>query len=540
MKRVDRNGIVLVALLAMGCAKFTAVDNLDAGDGGGQITVSPWPGQFSIAASTEQRVVQGATTKIPVSITRVGAPFTDIQISLKDAPSGIATSPLTIPVGESTGMLEVTVADSVAQGPVPNVKFAGRTVDGQASATAALPLFVRGPSGSLDTTFANGGRLVGFCGQIDMPPSEVLISDDDHIFVVGNCRTAVGASMTTSVARLTADGAFDGYGGRGIISLSVNQQTALLLADGSVIVGGMHTGSMSEATYEKLATDGSLVAAPLLMNIPIGRAGSFVRSMALGPDGGIFMALDVQVPDSMGPYVMGIAKITSDGAPDTNFGSSGFASTNFEGTADSSFGKAIAVRSNGKIVIAGSWTRNDPASTGYGILQLQNAALDQSFGAGGQVVFEDPNINNLLGLVLLPDDRVIVPLQDCFTAPSTYCSYSLNAFDSQGNVDTTFGNGGQVYLSSFGGLFLDNQNRLLVTTSTAGALESISRLTDDGKPDTSFGTNGKGTVTLPLPANSPPSGGSVAAGVQKDGRIVVLSMESITGGDILVVSRIWD
>src|SRR5207302_8766962 len=69
----------------------------------------------------------------------------------------------------------------------------------------------------------------------------------------------------------------------------------------------------------------------------------------------------------------------------------------------------------------------------------------------------------------------------------------LARFNTNGSLDTTFGNGGfaQLGMSPFGVTF-DSSGRLVV-----GGAMALERLNPDGTPDTSFGSGGVATTGLP-------------------------------------------
>jgi hypothetical protein len=247
---------------------------------------------------------------------------------------------------------------------------------------------------------------------------------------------------------------------------------------------------------------------------------------------------------------VGIAKLKSTGKPDLKFGADGYRNVQFSGPKWFT-SRGVAVRpEEGQIVIIGVYGEDDAGSVanGYGIMQLTSTGSrdpffgEKSVGRQGQATFPDPSDASISpsGLLLLSGGRAVSMLSSTPSNGSTV-SYSIRAFTEHGDFDnTTFGERGALSVSNARNVFIDNHDRLLVTNSAiADSLESISRFTTAGKPDTSFGTNGKATITRP--ANISSTSGSVAAAVQKDRRIVVVS-EAILQGNVysLVVSRLWD
>jgi hypothetical protein len=265
------------------------------------------------------------------------------------------------------------------------------------------------------------------------------------------------------------------------------------------------------AAYDVIPANGKQIEQPRLLDEPSGKPDEprAVRAMARTPSGDVVVAFDTTDEDSN--HVIGVKRIHSAGEVDTGFGANGLANTRFLDE-NSSFASAVAVRpEDGKIVIAGN--RSNSNSSGCGILQLSSAGAPDD---EGQMLC---SANLTRGLVLLPGGQILAG-----------ASTGIVAFSSDGKA-TTFGSVG----ATVNDIFLDNQNRVLATAG--GALASVWRLTTEGATDPLFGAGGK--TTIDPPAGWSPSG-SVVAGVQKDGRVIVVSVVSRASRFGAVVSRLWN
>jgi len=502
------------------------------------------------AATT--RVVQGTTTKVPISIARSETSASDIQIILTNAPSGITAGSLTIPSSASRGELEIAVNSAISQGPV-TVTIEGHAVDvsdAQATTSANLQLFVRGPAGSLDTTFATDGWLINLLGGT-LSPIDAFVSADDSILLLSDC--TVGGSYATPtgtcVARLTPDGVLDpSYGDSGVAMLDdLSSGDAVILSDGSMVVGG----SVNDiAAYGIIDTNGK---SSTITNFPattaLGTTAGGVIQTALAPNDNVVMLFPVT--DVNGNSVTGIAKVNANEF-DTTFGTDGFANGNLadifsdvtNATVQLSMAPHVAVRPNGKIVIMSTGLTgvdggNPPLCTYLGFLQLEsNGAHDTSFGPDGQTAFNAFGDAHLVLPMILPDGRILSIIQ-------AFADHFISVFKADGtDFDRTFGDNGSLSMpGNFYGFWLfvavDDQNRLIAASGNIPALEYVWRYTNDGKPDTSFGLNGQ-AITPSLAEFT--YGHSFAARVQKDGRIVVATWahSATTSQDIFVISRLWD
>jgi uncharacterized delta-60 repeat protein len=205
-------------------------------------------------------------------------------------------------------------------------------------------------NGAFDTTFGTGGIAAVDFGATEF--GEALARQaDGRILVAG--RSSPGGAV---VARLRATGALDpdfGSGGRVTLPGGGSLSAVLVQPDRNIIVAGNAAGSAA-MTVTRLKPDGSLdttfggggtttVAFGSLAN-PLGGA---VRQ----PDGKIVIAGYTQDGEDVA-----VARLEADGSLDPTFGAGGKATVDF-GTA--TFGNAVALAPNGRIVVAGQKTGGD-------------------------------------------------------------------------------------------------------------------------------------------------------------------------------------
>ncbi len=197
------------------------------------------------------------------------------------------------------------------------------------------------------------------------------------------------------------------------------------------------------------------------------------------------------------------------GSLDTSFGTGGIFSTNFTqtGAADN----AIAIQSDGKIVLGGLVSTSGGSSLAALVRLNTNGTLDTSFGNGG-IVSSDFGIEFgaiVFGVAIQPNGQIIAAAEGNFLLFG-----SVGRFNTDGSVDTTFGSSGFAVSNSLGSqpgssnaLALQTDGSILITGNGL-----IGRFTSTGQPDTTFGNNGI------APLNS-----AVVTGmaVQSDGKILV-------------------
>jgi len=139
-----------------------------------------------------------------------------------------------------------------------------------------------------------------------------------------------------------------------------------------------------------------------------------------------------------------VLRYLDNGALDTSFGSGGIAETSFSTGEDRPF--AMAIHADGGIVLAG-WAPLMPGSS-FAIARFTaDGQLDTSFGNGGRVrPFVASSTEYAHAVAIQPDGKIVV-------AGSTSVggsSHALIRLLSNGTLDTGFGNGGrQVYRLGF-------------------------------------------------------------------------------------------
>jgi len=218
----------------------------------------------------------------------------------------------------------------------------------------------------------------------------------------------------------------------------------------------------------------------------------------------------------------GAAVRAADGDPDPTFGSGGSVADNFGVGAT---GKAVAVQSDGRIVVVGTVT---PSQDGRSMVVARYTAsgqLDPTFNSSGLQLIDDVTYNLDATDVALQSDGKILALGGL--SLGRYADGMVVRLDAAGAIDTSYGRGdgrASVGLSPTQMERLSG-DRLLVIGNQVGPFFDISasviRLLSSGDVDHSFGTNGLAQVAAD-------SFGGVRAAVRADGRIVVAFGQLVT------------
>lgn len=158
--------------------------------------------------------------------------------------------------------------------------------------------------------------------------------------------------------------------------------------DGKIIAAGESVSDFALARYN---TDGSLDAsfgAGGKVTTDFSDTPTLIRDLALQPDGKIIAIGDVNNQTSTS-FDFALARYNSDGSLDTTFGKGGKVTTDF-GNNSADIGIAVALQSDGKIVVTGLVSRNGaPTTQHFGLARYNSdGSLDLSFANGGKTSTE--------------------------------------------------------------------------------------------------------------------------------------------------------
>jgi uncharacterized delta-60 repeat protein len=255
------------------------------------------------------------------------------------------------------------------------------------------------------------------------------------------------------------------------------------------------------------------------------------QAVAIQPNGKIIVAGYAHVfVNTVGfSYDFALVRYNADGSLDNSFGVGGKVLTNFAKPPSNingdDFAYDLVLAPDGKIVVAGYSRQN---STYYFCVARYNSngSLDTSFGSAGRALATYNIDENIAYAVALQPDGKIVIAGYVYTSPGY--DFALVRFNSNGSVDTGFGNNGLVttdfaFLVSFDfayDLAVQADGKIVVAGKTdkgvSGALYcALARYNSDGSLDAGFGTGGKVTTSLTAPSSAH------AVALQKDGKIIV-------------------
>jgi uncharacterized delta-60 repeat protein len=321
--------------------------------------------------------------------------------------------------------------------------------------------------------------------------------------------------------------------------VSVDVARSLAIRDGKPVVAGLsRKGSRYAWALARYRTNGRL-------DPSFGSGGRVLTLFPLGglaPEGALAVATQADgkvVAAGGGGFAL--ARYTVRGRLDPSFGRNGRLLTDFSsvpGGGPLGIAASVAVTAEGKIVAAGWTVRRDLASGGAALVRYSaRGRPDTSFGEGGKVVLS--SYGGLTAVAAEPDGKIVA--LGWIGQPMGLPTVVVLRFTSGGELDPSFGQGGQVRVDSLADVsssFLLQPDRKIVVAGNlgfrAGGRAVLVRYTGDGTLDPSFGTGGE-VVASDGPENLSalalePDGKLVAAGV-------IPSSPSVGGPGTFIVVR---
>ncbi|BAY77072.1 hypothetical protein NIES25_35300 [Nostoc linckia NIES-25] len=249
--------------------------------------------------------------------------------------------------------------------------------------------------------------------------------------------------------------------------------------------------------------------------------GGSAYSVAIQSDGKILaVGYSYMIHDGLNAPDFALVRYNPDGSLDNSFGNGGIVTTHVGSASDS--GYSVTLQSDGKIVVAGyTWNNSQSNQPDFALARYNtNGSLDTSFGNGGKVI---TNFGQDLGYKVLvqPDGKTIL------VGSIGNGDRVLVRYNTDGSIDTSFGNSGKVNGTNGNTAVILSDGKIIVagaaitdsnSYSASGPLIdfALARYHSNGSLDTSFGNNGR--VLTPI-GTSLDTANSIA--IQADGKIVV-------------------
>ncbi len=397
--------------------------------------------------------------------------------------------------------------------------------------------------GALDTGFGTGGKVTTAIGAGSEQANAVVQQSDGKLVVGGYSYN--GSNDDFALVRYQGDGSLDtGFGSAGKVVTPVGaggeRANALVLqADGKLVAAGYsNNGTNDDFALVRYNSDGTLdtgFGSSGKALSPVGSSADGINALIWQSDGKLVAA---GYSNNGANNDFALVRYNSDGTLDTSFGSGGKVTTAIGAGDDTPY--AMLLQGDGKYVLAGRSTATtvDVALVRYN----SNGSLDTTFGSGGKVITAvdagGTKADEARAIVQQADSKLVIAGFAC-TVSGLGCNQNdilLIRYNANGSLDTAFGSGGKVLLSTSAttyvgsnvpdqalALRLQGDGKLIIAGVTYGSNLDflVGRLTSSGSWDTAFGSNGR--TATPVGSSTDIA---MALLVQLDGKLVTAGLSS--------------
>ena len=323
-----------------------------------------------------------------------------------------------------------------------------------------------------------------------------------------------------------AAGAFDPtFGTNGKVTTAIGAGAVVLQPDGKIVVAGSSYNDTDSdfalARYNSNGTLDTTFSTDGLLTTDFNGDDDWGSAVALQLDGKIVLA-GYSFNGSNNDFAL--ARYNSSGTLDTTFSTDGMLTTDFNGDWD--YGYAVAVQTDGKIIVAGTSTNSSSGEDFTLARYNSDGTLDTTFSTDGMVTtdfFGDSDGG--YAIALQPDGKIVVA-GNAYDAGWYRDHFALARYNSDGTLDTTFGGDGKVAIeiSIYGdqvrAVILQPDGKIVLAgysnTRYAGWNFALARFTSTGSLDTTFGSGGIVTTSIGTDSDR-----AYAVALQPDGKIVM-------------------
>ncbi len=367
---------------------------------------------------------------------------------------------------------------------------------------------------SLDPTFGtNGFARTTIQPGYNETPYALLVQPDDRILTAGIGDGPAGwfLSMTRHLSGGTPDTSFGAAGIIAVHYVARDHANAIALqSDGKIVAVGMQNESNGFSSQipsiYRFNADGSIDSLFASNGASVGRwdpvSCGEMSAVAVLPDGKILAAGRCSANANGGTNGFGLRRLLADGSPDASYDGGSQVHYFVSPNAGLLFTPpAVAFTTDFGALMASTFFRNGRIE--FGVLRVDADGEAVPLGGGGGMLFPDiPIDNQALSIARLADDSFLIGASAPRPGAPFFTDFAVYRFTAAGDIDSTFGVNGTatVQLSPYAdvmhGMAIAPDGKILLCGSTNLGNAGLVRLSADGTPDATFGTNGVFIINL--------------------------------------------
>lgn len=360
--------------------------------------------------------------------------------------------------------------------------------------------------GTLDSTFGNGGKVITDLGSGEDRSNSVALQNDGKIVIAGY-KYISNSNYDFALVRYNSNGSLDstfGSGGKIITSFGNADdrgRSIVIQSDEKIVIAGYSgSGTNYDFALIRYLSDGTLDSSfgtGGKVTTDFGNSADRSNSMAIQSDGKLIVA----GYSSNGTNTdFALARYNDDGTLDNSFSSVGKVSTDFGSNTDEC--TSVAIQSDGKIVAIGR--SGSPANYDFALVRYNSdGIMDNSFGSGGKITTAIGTSWDVgFSIAIQNDGKILVAGESKI---GNYVNFALVRYNSNGNLDNTFGNGGKV-ITDFGAatnaygasVAIQTDSKIVVAGTNKNGIREFAlvRYNSNGTLDNTFDSDGKITTAI--------------------------------------------
>jgi len=282
-------------------------------------------------------------------------------------------------------------------------------------ATYSMVLIQLDENGVPDPSFGNGGIVIQGVGTGEQNAFAMTLQDDGKILIAGY---AVNNDFRNApvVLRFSDTGVLDtSFGTNGVVTIPVTEtdndfSAVCVQSDGKILAAGHISNGLSWfslliARFDQYGVLDNTYGTDGIVNMNLNNVDDEFFDMQL-TDGDESILTGFTVTQADIYYHMLLMKFDINGQPVTGFGNNGAV---VSGSVPYSFGDALALQADGKILICGSTGDLAPNNNDWALWRFNSdGSQDNDFGTGGLVTTDFfGNAEEALGIALY-EDKIIL------------------------------------------------------------------------------------------------------------------------------------
>src|SRR6266542_3914997 len=299
--------------------------------------------------------------------------------------------------------------------------------------------------GNLDTSLNGSGKLTTAVGARDCHGQGMALQSDGKIVVAGYSFNA-GGYCSFTVLRYGADGSLDtSFADSGKVTTNIGTKNAsaesvTIQSDGKIVVAGSFNASNNDFAVVRYSVNGTLDTSFNKTGKATADFGAddFGRSVGMHGDGKIVVTGYATAGNT---EKFALARYNADGTLDTSFGGTGRVMTDVGISGSNATG--VALQKDGKIVAAGYAVKNNGRDYDFACLRYNtDGSLDQGFGDQGKVTTVVGQGDDKANAVAVQSDGKIIVAGSAYVGDDS--QFAVVRYDASGKLDMSFNAAGSV------------------------------------------------------------------------------------------------